>query len=153
MGKDKKHKKDKKCRHEKHFDHVSHKKCKKECTCKEKECKCEVKLVKDCLCCEWSVPKGSNQTVFHTGGFKKIFGSGFISYDCGDADFIIVKFFLDDKLVGSPIHVFQDSCVTFSFTKFDKIVVSCPSDSGAFNHDFAEACEGEICIITRYPVN
>jgi hypothetical protein len=153
MGKEKKDKKH--CRDD-HFDCLDHKKCKKKCDCKKDKCHCKVKqFVKDCLCCEWTVPKGSQQTVFQTGGFKRIFGSGFISYDFGSADFITVKFFLDNKQVGSTITVFEDSCVTFTFTKFDKIVVSCPSHHGIHkdHHDECfDACEGEICITTRYPV-
>jgi len=142
----------KNCCVDSHFQCISHKKCKKE---NDHECRCDVQLVKDCICCEWSVPEGESQTVFQTGGFEQIFGSGFISYDCGEGAFVTVQFFLNGMQVGSDINVFRDSCVTFSFTRFDRIVVTCqaaPAVATGNNDECPDACEGEICITTRYPV-
>ncbi|WP_374724060.1 S-Ena type endospore appendage [Calidifontibacillus erzurumensis] len=134
------------------------KKCKKDCKCEkcikikeEKviECKMDKKFLKDCICAEWSVPIGQTQTVFQTEGLKKIFASGFVSFDNGQVPFITVTFFLDNNQVGDPIRVFNNSSVVFTYTKFNRITVSCPNvDSD--DPDLHE-CEGEICITSRYP--
>lgn len=122
---------------------------------KEIHCKVDNKLIKDCISCEWNVPEGETQTIFQTSGFEQVFGSGFVSFDFGHSDFILVRFFIDDCQVGDDIYVFQDSCVAFTYTKFNRIRVTCPSGSicdcdGEFDDDFD--CEGEICITTRFPV-
>ncbi|MGG3560582.1 S-Ena type endospore appendage [Neobacillus rhizosphaerae] len=144
----------KKVCHDDCFQCLRHNKCKNDC--KDNDCKCDIQLVKDCVCCEWSVPEGQTQTVFQTGGFEQIFGSGFISFDCGPGnDFVTVQFYLGNTPVGMPINVFQDSCVTFTFTKFDRITVTCQAVPGVMNGNAdceCDNCEGEICITTRFPV-
>jgi hypothetical protein len=142
----------KKVCHDDCFKCIRHNKCKDDC---KKDCKCDIQLVKDCVCCEWSVPEGQTQTVFQTGGFEQIFGTGFISFDCGMGDFVIVRFFLGNTQVGSDITVFEDSCVTFTFTRFDRITVTCQAIPGFMkgkHDDCPDTCEGEICITTRFPV-
>ncbi|WP_171038077.1 S-Ena type endospore appendage [Aquibacillus sediminis] len=127
---------------------------KRKCECKEKEvhCKVQKQLVKDCICCEWSVPEGESQVVFQTGGFKQLFGSGFVSYDSGDAPFIVVRFFANGQQSGPAIKVFEDSCVTFTYTKFDSITVTCPEDEVEYDTVDESECEGEISITSRFPV-
>lgn len=132
--------------------------CKKQCCCdkckkdkKEIQCKVDMQLLKECICCEWTVPKGETQTVFQTAGFEKIFGSGFVSFDYGQVPYMLVSFFNDDQQVGETIKVFNDSCVTFTYTKFNSIRVSCPN-LGSGHPDHHEGCEGEICITTHVPV-
>ncbi|MDR6120583.1 hypothetical protein QFZ87_000180 [Bacillus sp. SLBN-46] len=143
----------KKVCHDDCFKCLRHNKCKDDC---KNECKCDIQLVKDCVCCEWSVPEGQTQTVFQTGGFEQIFGSGFISFDCGPGnDYVTVQFYLGTTPVGMPINVFQDSCVTFTFTKFDRITVTCQAVPDGLNGNAdceCDNCEGEICITTRFPV-
>lgn len=138
----------KSCCQDEKFDCICHKKPRKDCDCLGKECHCDQKLVKDCVCVEWSVPSGEAQTVFQTGGFKRIFASGFISFDCGSSDSVIVKFFLGGTQIGSSIRIFEESSVAFSFTRFDRITVECP----ATDILPPDACEGEICIKTRTPI-
>lgn len=139
-----------------HFDCFSHKKkkdCDCDCDCKKHDCRCHKKMVKDCVCAEWSVPHGETQTVFQSGGFEHIFASGFISFDCGSPDFVLVRFFLGNTMVGDVIKVFKDSSVVFTFTKFDRITVECPPGfDGNHDSDCPNACEGEICIIVRHHV-
>lgn len=122
---------------------------------KEIHCRVDKSLIRDCICCEWEVPRGETQTVFQTAGFKEIFGSGFVSYECGSAPFIVVKFFVDSYQVGDMIKVFKDSCVAFTYTKFNSIKVTCPNE-GHHHCDCGcncmNDCEGEICITTRVPV-
>jgi hypothetical protein len=126
-------------------------KCKKKKDHKEFHCKVNKKLLKECICCEWTVPKGETQTVFQTAGFEKIIGSGFVSFDDGQVPFILVTFFEDGYQVGETIKVFNDSCVAFTYTKFDSIKVSCPNLNNS-HPDQQHGCEGEICITTRFPV-
>lgn len=118
------------------------------CRCRDRECKCSQKLAKDCVCVEWSVLNGETQTVFQTGGFRHIFASGFIGYDSGRSDSVIVRFFYENNQVGSAIRVFRDSSVAFSFTRFDRITVQCLTTGG----DVTDVCEGDICITTRVPI-
>lgn len=140
----------KSCCRNKDCDCACHKKHRKSCDCLERKCQCDQRLVKDCVCGEWSVLHGRTQTVFQTDGFKHIFTSGFISYDCGSSDLVIVRFLLGNKQVGSSIKIFEESSVAFSLTRFDRITVECPTlDQGCPGED---ACEGEICIISRFPV-
>jgi hypothetical protein len=136
------------CCHEEKFDCICHKKPRKHCNCPSEKCKCDQKLLKDCVCVEWSVLSGRTQTVFQTGGFKRIFASGFVSFDCGSSDSVIVRFYLGSNQVGPSIRVFEESSVAFSYTRFDRITVECPTT----NMVPLEACEGEICIKTRTPV-
>ncbi len=138
----------KNCGRNKKFDCICHKKKQKDFDCPETKSPCEQKWVKDCVCVEWSVQPGRTQTVFQTGGLKHIFASGFISVDCGSSDLVIVRFFLGNKQVCSSIKIFEESSVAFSFTRFDSITIECPPcDLGN-----QEACEGEVCISTRFPV-
>lgn len=135
---------------------VCHKGCQKKCHCHERKCHCNqnIKLLKDCVCVEWSVPPGRTQTVFQTGRFRRIFASGFVSFDCrdsnlvGDSDSVIVRFFLGSDQIGPSIRVFEESSVAFNYTRFDRITVECP----ATNVVSPDVCEGEICIKTRTPV-
>lgn len=134
------------------FDHHEKDCCCDNCKKDHKGINCKVdRLLKDCICCEWTVPKGETQTVFHTAGFKKIIGSGFISYDDGQVPYMLVSFFDENHQVGETIKVFNDSCVAFTYTKFNSIKVSCPN-LGTYHPDHHEGCEGEICITTRFPV-
>lgn len=129
------------------------------CQCHRKKCECDRKqdihceMKKDCMKIEWVVPDGYTQSVFQTGGFNQMIGSGFVSYDTGNAPFIIVRFFLEGVLQGSEIQVFHDSSVAFTYTKFDQVTVTCPgpvtTDQGNERHD---QCAGELSIITRYPI-
>lgn len=130
------------------FECLCHKKERRNCTCPKEKCHCETRLVKDCVCVEWSVQQGGTQTIFSTGGFRSLFASGFISFDCGCSDGIIARFFLKNQQVGSSIRIFEESSVAFSFTRFDQITVECPT----CNVNCQDACEGEICITTRFPV-
>lgn len=115
--------------------------------CPERNCNCDQKLIKDCVCVEWTVPYGESQTIFQSGGFRRIFASGFVTFDAGNSDLVIVRFFLGSQLVGSVVRVFEESGTAFSFTGFDRITVEYP----ATNVVPPNPSEGEICIKTRTP--
>jgi hypothetical protein len=87
---------------------------------------------------------------------KKL-SAGFISYDCVNADFITVRFSDGEQQVGNDIKVLIDSSVAFTHTEFNRITVTCPriiAGSSNQSDDFCpDACEGEICIKTRFPVD
>lgn len=117
-------------------------------SCPERKCSCELQLIKDCVCVEWSVPLGRTQTVFQAGGLRRIFASGFVSFDSGSSDSVIVRFFWGNNQIGSSIRVFEESSVAFSFAGFDRITVEYPAN-GVGPSDVSE---GEICIKTRTPV-
>jgi hypothetical protein len=172
--KDDKHKHKDKCKHKKKDKHKhdhkpkhDHGHCEKkdhDCTkkcdckdkdCKEKECKHVPEIVKDCICLEFSVPHGREQTIFTSNGLDKIIASGFISYDCGEANFITVRFFNENVQVGNSIQVFQDSSVAFSQSEFDRITVTCPTVIGTSPEfsDCPDSCDGEICLNIRYPLD
>lgn len=122
--------------------------CHKRCNCVQDKCQCTQKLLKECVCVEWSILPGRAQTIFQSGGYNRIYSSGFVSYDFGSSDSVIVRFFLGDHQIGSGIRVFEESSVAFSFTGFDRIIVECPiADTEPF-----DVYEGEICIKTRTPV-
>jgi hypothetical protein len=160
-----KHKKKDKHKHDHKHDHghCDKKKdhdCGKKCDCKDKDCKAkECKhvpdFVKDCICLEFSVPHGREQTIFTTNGLESIIASGFISYDCGDANFITVRFFNGSVQVGNSIQVFQDSSVAFSQSEFTRITVSCPAVTTTPSDlsDCPGVCDGEICLNIRYPLD
>jgi hypothetical protein len=131
-------------------------KCKcKEKECKEKECKPVVSVVKECISIEFTVPHGKEQTVFSTN--NNIIASGFISYDCGDARFITVRFYDGPNEVGNSIQVFQDSSVAFNLSGFNRISVTCPSNAPGtipgFGDDCPGVCEGAINLILRFPLD
>lgn len=128
------------------FDCICHKKHHKNCGCPERKCHCDQKLIKDCICVEWSIQPGRTQTIFQTGGFKRIFASGFVSFDCGNLDSVIVRFYLGNHQIGSSIRVFEESSVAFSFTRFDRITVECPATD---IEPVDDLYEGEVCIKTR----
>lgn len=131
--------------------------CKKKCPPIPKECKQNKHLMQDCICTEWSVLNGNTQPIFQSGGFDQIFSSGFVSYDFGASPYVIVQFFNDLQQVGTPIKVFIDSSVAFTFTKFNRITVTCPNapGDGSVMDDqvYTNACEGEICIKTKVPID
>lgn len=116
--------------------------------CSERKCRCAQKLIKDCVCVEWSIPNGRTQTIFQSGGFRRIFASGFVTFDAGLSDSVLVRFFLGNQQIGSSIRVFEESSTAFSFTGFDRITVEYPTT----NPGPVIASEGEICIKTRMPV-
>jgi hypothetical protein len=134
-------------------------KCKeKECKekeCKEKDCKPVVSVVKECISIEFTVPHGKEQTVFSTN--NNIIASGFISYDCGDARFITVRFYEGQYEVGNSIQVFQDSSVAFNLSGFNRISVTCPSNAPGtipgFGDDCPGVCDGAINLILRFPLD
>ncbi len=116
--------------------------------CHKNQCSHNSKLVKDCICAEWSIPALQTQTIFHSSGHEHIFATGFVRFDDGDSDFVTVKFYLDGREIGLPINVFKDSSVAFSLTRFDRITIECSGDANLSE----EVCEGEICLNTRVPV-
>lgn len=120
----------------------------KKCDCLELKCQCKQRLIKDCVCAEWSVPQGRVQTIFQTEEFKHIFSSGFISFDCGGSDLVVVRFLLRNKQIGPSIKIYEESSVAFSLTKFDRITVECASPDCGCSDEYA--CEGEICIKSRF---
>lgn len=122
--------------------------CKGKFDVPERKCHCDQKLIKDCVCVEWSVPYGRTQTVFQAGGDRRIFSSGFVTFDAGNLDSVIVRFFLGSQQIGSSIRVFEESSTAFSFTGFDRITVEYP----AISVGPLIVSEGEICIKTRTPV-
>ena len=138
-----------KCCNEVDFGCICHKRPKENCRCKERKDQYCPKVVKDCVCVEWSVQPGRTQTVFQTAGFRSIFASGFVSFDFGNLDSVIVRFFLGSNQVGPSVRVFEDSSVAFSYTKFDRITV----EYTLTNPISPESGEGEICIKTRTPIN
>lgn len=136
------------------------KKCRKKnwhdddsCSHKKKKKDKGLELIKDCICVEWTVPNGETQTVFQTANFDPFFASGFVSFDCGSLDFVRVRFFLGNDLVGEVVRVFEDSSFAFTLTEFDRITVESPSFTGTPDPDCPTASEGEICITARFPVN
>lgn len=137
-----------KCCDDKSFDCLCYKKRQRNCGCSERRCHCNQKMVKDCVCVEWSVQPGRTQTVFQTGGYRNIFASGFVSFDAGSSDSVIVRFFLGSNQIGSSVRVFEESSFAFSYTRFDRITVEYP----IIDTIPLEVGEGEICIKTRTPV-
>jgi len=128
-----------------------------QCHHQERTCNCQGKvhseMKKDCVKIEWVVPEGGTQSVFQNGGFNQIIGSGFVSYDTGNAPYIIVRFFLDGVQQGADIPVFRDSSVAFTYTKFNQITVLCPSTGNVGQGNYAaNHCAGELSIMARYPV-
>lgn len=127
----------------------------RECKCKEKECKPVVSVVKECISIEFTVPHGKEQTVFSSN--NNIIASGFISYDCGDARFITVRFYDGQYEVGNSIQVFQDSSVAFNLSGFNRISVTCPSNAPGtipgFGDDCPGVCDGAINLILRFPLD
>jgi hypothetical protein len=132
------------------------KECKEcDCKCKEKECKPVVSVVKECISIEFTVPHGREQTVFTSDG--NIIASGFISYDCGDARFITVRFYDGPNEVGNSIQVFQDSSVAFNLSGFNRISVTCPANAPGvipgFGDDCPGVCDGAINLILRFSLD
>lgn len=138
----------KKCCSDVSFDCLCHKRPVSDCDCTGEKCNCDQKMVKDCVCVEWSVQPGGTQTVFQTGGFRNILASGFVSFDFGSSDSVIVRFFLGANQIGPSIRVFEESSVAFSYTRFDRITV----EYLVTNPVPQESAEGEVCIKTRTPV-
>jgi len=122
--------------------------CHKRCDCVQDKCHCTQKLLRDCVCVEWSIRPGGTQTIFQSGGHNRIYSSGFVSYDFGSSSSVVVRFFHGKHQIGSGIRVFEESSVAFSFTGFDRIIVECPIT----NEEISEVFEGQICIKTRTPV-
>jgi hypothetical protein len=134
-----------------------------ECKCKEKDCKPECKpeckpkvsVVKECYSIEFTVPHGKEQTIFTSSGNN--IGSGFISYDCGDARYITVRFYNGPFEVGNSIQVFQDSSVAFNLSDFNRITVTCPANAPGtipgFGDDCPGQCDGAINLNLRFPVD
>lgn len=121
---------------------------KEKCNCeKEIHCKTERLLTKDCMKIDWAVPEGETQTIYQAGGLNQLFGSGFVSYDEGDAPYIIVRFYLNGVQQGMDIVVFEDSSVAFNYTRFDRVSVSCSGIPGGSDLE----CEGELSIVSRFP--
>lgn len=123
--------------------------CQKRChgnNCSNRGCRCQRKLIKDCICIEWSVPQANTQTVFQTQGYNNIYVAGFISFDYGSSDWIIVRFFNGNEQVGTS-RVFKNSSSAFSLTRFDRITIECAASSVVP----LERCEGEISLVTRIP--
>lgn len=143
----------KRCRKNNGHDNcLSHKK-KNVCDSKKHVCKCDLQIIKDCTCVEWSVPNGETQTVFQTANFDPFFASGFVSFDCGTPEFVRVRFFLGDELVGEVVRVFEDSSFAFTLTRFDRITVESPFTTATPDPDCpTTGAEGEICITSRFPV-
>lgn len=147
-------KKDHKC--EKKCD-CKEKECKEcKCECKDKECKPKVEFFKECISVEFTVPHGKEQTVFKSNGFENISASGFVSYDCGDARYITVRFYNGASEIGNSVQVFQDSSVAFSLNGFNRISVTCPSNVPGtipdFGSDCPGVCEGQINLSLRFQV-
>ncbi len=111
-----------------------------------------LKLIKDCICSEWTVPPGEEQTIFQTNGHTHILASGFVSVNSSSYEngYATVRFFLDGIEVAGPLNVFHESSVAFSLTEFDRITVECPEGPGA--EPLMENCEGEICLNIRTPL-
>jgi hypothetical protein len=126
-----------------------------ECKCKEKECKPAVSVVKECISIEFTVPHGKEQTVFSSN--NNIIASGFISYDCGDARFITVRFYDGMHEIGDSIQVFQDSSVAFNLSGFNRITTTCPANAPGtipgFGDDCPGTCDGAINLILRFQLD
>jgi hypothetical protein len=142
--------KDKECQEKECTD------CKKcDCNCKEKECKPGVSVVKECISIEFTVPHGREQTVFSSN--NNLIASGFISYDCGDARYITVRFYDGQFEVGNSIQVFQDSSVAFNLSGFNRISVTCPANAPGtipgFGDDCPGSCDGAINLILRFQLD
>lgn len=121
--------------------------CRGEWNCNKKKCRVgERKLIKDCVCVEWSIPSKESQTVFQATNQDYLLASGFVSFESG-SEFIMVRFFEGGVEVGTPIVVFENSSVAFSLTYFDQITVECRNTGTAPT----EACEGELCLNIRVP--
>lgn len=138
----------KKCCNDVNFGCSCHRRPKRNCDCPERKGHCDQKMLKDCICVEWSVQPGRTQTVFQAGGLRNIFASGFVSFDAGSSGSVIVKFFLGNDQIGPSVRVFEESSVAFSYTRFDRITVEYPTTVPIPQ----EVGEGEICIKTRTPV-
>lgn len=135
------------------------------CCSQEKESRClchrrpvhhhrprQQKLIKDCICSEWSVPPGEEQTIFQSSGHRQILASGFVSVNSSSIEngYATVRFFLDGVEVAGPLNVFHESSVAFSLTRFDQITVECPE--GLEIDQISEVCEGEIGLNVRIPL-
>ncbi|WP_306421175.1 S-Ena type endospore appendage [Halalkalibacter sp. APA_J-10(15)] len=117
--------------------------CTKHCVRKTSECK----FVQDRITTGWSIPQGISQDVYIITGLENVHVSGFIGYDSGELDFVTVRFFDGNLLVGGPLTVFEGSSVAFTSTGFNRIEVSVPSG----NPD--DIASGLICLTPRYQVN
>jgi hypothetical protein len=73
----------------------------------------EEEFAKEFIYIEFSVPQGKEQTIFTSESFNRIFSAGFISFDCGKAKFITVRFYNEDWQINSSMQVFQDSRIAF----------------------------------------
>ncbi|WP_226658518.1 DUF3992 domain-containing protein [Pseudalkalibacillus hwajinpoensis] len=104
-------------------------------------------FVQDKLCCNFTLTNDTPATVYQTNvSVCSLVASGFIKF-CGPADsFITVQFSRggQDNVVSS-FNVNEGSCVNFTVSRFDTIIVIGPTDP-------ASALEGEICITPRYPL-
>jgi hypothetical protein len=127
-----------------HYNMKDHRPCSKHDSCRNK------KLVKDWISVDWSVPNGNTQTVYYSHSIDELVASGFISYDCGSSDYIIVNFFLGDREVEEPIRIYRDSNVAFTANGFNCIRIHCPQNNETLDSECPDTCEGEISIIPRY---
>jgi hypothetical protein len=109
--------------------------------------------MKDCICIEFTVPRGKEQTIFTTEGIEGLFASGFISYDCGHAKYITVRFYDGHNQVGNGIQVFHDSSIGFTQASFNRISVTSPSSltrsTDSDDIECLNTSEGEICLNIR----
>lgn len=130
--------------------------CKRQCLCHRKPqrrcCHQQIKLIKDCICSEWTVPPGQEQTIFQSAGYRRILASGFISVNSSTFEngYATVRFYLNGIEVAGPLNVFHESSVAFSLTEFDRITVECPVEPGI--DQISDACEGELGLNLRTPL-
>lgn len=129
----------------KYHDHCECKECRKKHIdhCKKIDCD----FVKDRVCCDFSVPKGKRQDVYVTTD-DNVYASGFVSYDCGEAEFIEVRIYDESDKISGPIKVYKESCLAFTASEFTRIEVKCSGKSGHSR----DQCEGKICLTPRYQV-
>jgi hypothetical protein len=107
-------------------------------------------LIGECICIEFTVPRGKEQVIFTSDGIERLFASGFISYDDGIPQYITVRFYDGYNQVGNGIQVFQNSSIGFTHTGFNRISVTSPSSrNGSMETEgigSLNTCEGEICL-------
>ena len=117
---------------------------------------CEKKeFVQDKLCCEWEFPAGTTpgagtvQTIYQkNGNICNIVASGTIKF-CGPAGSTVAVDFRrggDTPLGGVVVEQFvlnENSCVTFTVSKFDRIVI------GVLNTAPVSPIEGELSYTTN----
>ncbi|MFC4403886.1 S-Ena type endospore appendage [Gracilibacillus xinjiangensis] len=116
------------------------------CSCCSNGCVDEsCDFVMDQICTGWSVSGGTSQDIY-VATEVAVFGSGYLAYDEGTADFVTFRFLNGATPVGNTLTVYEGSSVAFTSMNFDRIQVTVPPGG------VTDISSGQICITPRYQV-